>query len=62
MVGLCDGMLLLFAQRAQQDGRWQDCIPEETLQEIQPFDTFGGVHPNYRKKTSQEYVSLVRRR
>ena len=29
MVGLCDGMLLLLAQRARQDGRWQDSIREE---------------------------------
>ena len=24
MVGLCDGVLLLLAERARQDGRWQD--------------------------------------
>ena len=29
MVGLCDGKLLLLAQRARQDGRWQDSIREE---------------------------------
>ena len=33
MVGLCDGMLLLLAQRARKDGRWHDSIREEIWQE-----------------------------
>ena len=28
-VGLCDGMLLLYAQLARQDGRWKGSIREE---------------------------------
>ena len=34
MVGLYDGTLLLHAQRARQDGRWQDSIREEIWPEI----------------------------
>ena len=29
MVGLCDGMLLLLATRARQEGRWQDSMREK---------------------------------
>ena len=52
MVGLCDGMLLLLAQRARWDDRWQDSIRAETWPDvwrtINSFWNIGWRHPNHR--------------
>ena len=53
-VGRCDGMLLLLAQRARKDGRWQDSVREEIWPEvwrtINSFWNISWVHPNNRDR------------
>ena len=50
MVGLRDGMLLFLAERALQNGRWQDSFREQICQIIWPavkiLWSIGWVHPN----------------
>ena len=54
MVGQCDGMLLLLAQRARHDGRWHDSIREEIRPDISrtinPFSNIGWVQTNDRER------------
>ena len=54
MVGLRDGMLVLFAERALQNGRWKDSIREQTWQifwfTIKIFWSIGWVHPDYHER------------
>ena len=48
-VGLCDGMLVLFAQRARHDGPWRDSVRVEKWWTINSIRNIGRVHPQYRE-------------
>ena len=51
--GLCDGMPLILAQRARQDGRWPDSVREEIWSEIRrtinPLRNIGWAYSDYRE-------------
>ena len=63
--GLRGGMLVLFAERASQNGRWQDSIREQVWQIIWPtikiLSTIGWVHQFWKETLKGKFFGYVLR-
>ena len=59
MAGLCDGMLVLLAQRPRWNSRWQDSILQK-IWTINSLRNTGWVHPNHHERQVKNRSVLTR--